>query len=394
MARQLIGKKYKDMPDRYKDRISKEEFQGRRSAQKRAAAVAKANELTRGGTRYGDLEREDRRDLRKSGITRADYREQRDLANRDIYDVENLEDIDLRMDGAGGAVGRGSKNVFGRGRNTLDAGDDKYGRSKARFSKKNMLAAARARDEEGNKRFTKEEIIDFAENTVTRDFGEGTGGYGNAAQRLLDKWKGGIIESERENPSRPVEETPQDTDTPSNPGPPGTAPGIDELPSIIESDFPTNQIASASGDVENTLIGSPVYGDYIGGHNIVQNDYGAAMGDPGGSAMGLSQAYIKQMEDNFNEYSGPSQGMKITAMRNQMADEKGTSQLFNDAYTFAGKTRNDFYNQGALYEANAYGPPSQRVGYNWEMNYGEPFDGMSEGEKESIDYLKDLASAS
>ena len=394
MARQLIGKKYKDMPDRYKDRISKEEFQGRRSAQSRAATVAKANELTRGGTRYGDLERADRRDIRKSGITKADYREQRDLANRDIYDVENLEDIDLRMDGAGGAVGRGSKNVFGRGRNTLDAGDDKYGRSKARFSKKNMLAAARARDEEGNKRFTKEEIIDFAENTVTRDFGEGTGGYGGAAQKLLDKWKGGIIESERENPSRPVEETPQDTDTPSNPGPPGTAPGIDELPSIIESDFPTNQIASASGDVENTLIGSPVYGDYIGGHNIVQNDYGAAMGDPGGSAMGLSQAYIKQMEDNFNEYSGPSQGMKITAMRNQMADEKGTSQLFNDAYTFAGKTRNDFYNQGALYEANAYGPPSQRVGYNWEMNYGEPFDGMSEGEKESIDYLKDLASAS
>ena len=392
MARQLIGKKYKDMPDRYKDRISKEEFQGRRSAQSRAATIAKANELTRGGTRYKDLERADRRDIRKSGITKADYREQRDLANRDIYDVENLEDIDLRMGGAGGAVGRGSKNVFGRGRNTLDAGDDKYGRSKARFSKKNMLAAARARDEEGNKRFTKEEIIDFAENTVTRDFGEGTGGYGGAAQRLLDKWKGGIIESERENPSRPVEETPQDTDTPSNPGPPGTAPGIDELPPIIESDFPTNQIAS-QGDVEQTLIGSDVYGDLIG-NQIIQKNYGAGIGDPNESAMGLSQAYIDSMEDNFNEYSGPSQGMKITAMRNQMADEKGTSDLFNNLYTFAGKTTNDFYNRGDVYESYAYGPPSRRVGYNWEMNYGEPFDGMSEGEKESIDYLKDLASAS
>lgn len=394
MARQLIGKKYTDMPEKYQNRISKDEFKARRSAQRRASKIAKANELTRGGTRYRDLERADRRDIREAGISKADYRKQRDLANTNIYDVENLEDIDLRMSGAGGATGRGSKRVWDadgkRARpGTLDASDDIYGRGKARFSRKDALDADKMLDEEGNKKWSREEIIDFMENTVTRDFGEGIGGYGGAAQRLVDKWKGAIAEAERENPSRPVEETPQDPDTPSNPSPPGTAPGVDEVPPITDSVFPTNQIASitdspiTTGDIDGI-------GHHIG-HNIVQKNYGGGMGGPAASAMGLSQAYIDNMEDNWNEYSGPGYGMKITGMRNQMADEKGTSDLFNDLYSFAGKTTNDFYNKGDVYESYAYGPPSRRVGYNWDMNYGEPFDGMSEGEKESLEYLEDLA---
>ena len=120
MKAQLLGVEYEDMPQEYRDKISKEIFEARQAGQRMAGD--KVIEL--GLDPYKQAE----------------------------YNVKNLDNFDFASFGAGGAVGRGSS-----GFDNDDREDDVYGKGRGRFSRQDAKGLYRA----GN--FTAQELYDYGE---------------------------------------------------------------------------------------------------------------------------------------------------------------------------------------------------------------------------------------
>ena len=160
--RQLGGKEYEDMGDRYRNRISEDEFNSRQESQ-RMAGKALAGGKTADEMRKG------------------------------AYDVENLADFDLRATGAGGVYDR---------RGYYDGGDDdsstnKLGKGAARLSSGDIRGLKRAGA-------TKEELVAYGQQIAD---GEIDGKVGGRAQKLLDKYTSELTNTETET------ETPAETET-------------------------------------------------------------------------------------------------------------------------------------------------------------------------------------
>lgn len=380
MARQLVGKKYKDMPQRYRDRVSKNEFQGRRKAQRMAGDVMETRQDVAQG--YGQLSPEKQEEYG----SRQEFRKARREFNKENpYAVDKLEDFDLRAIGAGGAFGRGAKGL-----DTVETADDKFGRGKARLSREDLLGL----QEQGG--FGKQELIDYAEKQVTRDFGEGTGGYGGKAAGLLEKWKTEIMNAEAAN------------ETDVNPKPPGTKPGVDEIPDDASdggdiADAPSIIRSPGAGagmnitDSFNPSMGDT--GDFINTGSIVGrvntgvinrvNIFGDSMGDgdtnPYGSALAKSEAYKQAGEDTFDDVSGRDYALTTSAMFDQRATENNPVDymyLLNTAMRYPG----DLMATSNLLGMKLYGEQSKRATGNVPFIMPkDPFE-----DQQTIDDLRDI----
>ena len=357
MARQLVGKKYNDMSQGYRDRVSQDEFRGRRKAQRMAGnRMDTRKDIVQG---YGQLSPERQEEYG----SRQQFRDARkEFKNENPYAVDKLEDFDLRATGAGGARGPGAKGL-----DTTRTADDKLGRGKARLSKQDLLRL----QEKGG--FGKEELIDFAETKVTRDFGEGTGGYGGAAAGLLEKWKTEIMNAEAAENSN------------INPEPPGTKPGVDEIPddtndggNIADApSIPVGGIGNIIGDTGDiTLQDSTNFGTIntgtINDVRVFGDSMGAGGTNPYGSALAQSEAYKQAGEDTFNDVSGLNEGMRITGAFQQMREMNkpiNYTDLLNKSHEFT----SFFGNLATGYDAMLYGPQRDRASTVDFVMAEEPF---------------------
>ncbi len=185
MAKNLVGNNYADMSDKYKSKNTKQEFKDARREQrmagealeadtpvaaeasesvKDAAAKSKDGQYQKGQQYYSGGE------LTDMGAPNKDYPGQ----DNNPYTVKKIENFDLAAGGAGAK----------KGTNRLSAQDMKR------------------MNEQGG--FSKQEIVDYAEN---HDFGDGPGASGGKAQALLGKYKDSIKAKKAEGEvSEPVVE--------------------------------------------------------------------------------------------------------------------------------------------------------------------------------------------
>jgi len=120
MARNLVGMKYKDMPQKYRDNNTREDFKNARQAQKQAAkekaqaATAKANQATKDRREIKRQTAEDKNitnegkfgyGVKKSDMTAEDQKTF-DTAGQVIYGVEDINDYDFAMGGIGSLKGK------------------------------------------------------------------------------------------------------------------------------------------------------------------------------------------------------------------------------------------------------------------------------------------------
>lgn len=172
--KQLEGKEYGDMSEKYQGRVSEEEFNKRQDSQRMAG------EALAGGKTAKDM-------------------------RKDAYNVENLEDFDLRATGAGGVF---SKRYYDGGDD--DGSTNKLGRGGARLSSGDVRGLVRA----GN---DKQALLDYA---AKIESGEIEGKIGKRAETLLAKYKDELTntplpEEETTPTPTPTPETEEETTTPT-----------------------------------------------------------------------------------------------------------------------------------------------------------------------------------
>ena len=227
MAKQLYGKNYADMSDKYKSNHTKQEFKEARREQraagqrlypdqefsgktetpskggppsppnkkgsrkagealeadtpvaaeaaesvKEAAVKAKGGKYQKGQQHYANGK------LVDTGAPNKDYPGQ----DNNPYTVKKIENFDLAAGGAGAK----------KGTNRLSAQDMK-----------------RLREQGG---FSRQEIVDYAEN---HDFGDGPGASGGKAQALLSKYKDAIKANQKKETPKAEEVTPKPEVTPA-----------------------------------------------------------------------------------------------------------------------------------------------------------------------------------
>lgn len=196
MAKNLVGKNYADMSDKYKSKYSKKEFKEARREQRMAGealeadtpVAAEASESvkdaaakSKGGQYQKGQQHYSKGELVDTGAPNKDYPGQ----DSNPYTVKKIENFDLAAGGAGAS----------KGTNRLSAQDMK-----------------RLHEQGG---FSKQEIVDYAEN---HDFGDGPGASGGKAQALLGKYKDAIKANQKEEKAPkqdPVIPKPEVTPKPS-----------------------------------------------------------------------------------------------------------------------------------------------------------------------------------
>ena len=193
---------------------------------KKAAAKGKSGKYKSGQQHYSEGE------LVDTGAPNKDYPGK----DNNPYTVKKIENFDLAAGGAGAK----------KGTERLSAQDIK-----------------RLRKQGG---FTRQEIVDYAEN---QDFGDGPGASGGKAQALLGKYKDAIKRNqEKEETSAPVQEaptpevttqpapTPTATPTPTpTPTSTATAPNV-ETGAVANTNSQTGGMVSVDGDNSGTIDNS------------------------------------------------------------------------------------------------------------------------------------------
>ena len=194
MAKNLVGKNYADMSDKYRSNNSKQEFKSARREQRMAGealeadtpVAAEASESVKDAAAKNKSKDEYQKgqqhyskgELVDTGAPNKDYPGQ----DNNPYTVKKIENFDLTAGGAG------SK----KGTERLSAQD------------------LRRMKEQGG--FSRQEIVDYAEN---HDFGDGPGASGGKAQALLGKYKDAIKAKQNEETApEPVTPKPEVTPAP------------------------------------------------------------------------------------------------------------------------------------------------------------------------------------
>lgn len=311
----LVGMKYMDMPEDYRDEYSKEDFKRERRAEKRGMlrdAIAEPAASRMAGDRVFELVKgeEFKKDDREGLLGSIDEMKGLQEAGGEI-DEQQLKEYEAKL-------GRFDRRAAAQAEfdGTLDSYNfDSHGKTKD-------LAGLYDIEYLASRGFDAQEIKDAIASKGVRTSKKG--------QLLLDKYTKGIIES----------------DTPAN----TPSPEMEVAPELV-----------TSGEM-SPIVGNNTIGD--GGMNYgvmnsgVINDirnYGGGYSQ-GENNTGLAQAYIDQMEENWNDYSGPRYGAMITDSRVKMADKNNPINTAG-LYANIGLLGQNMYDKGLIGKAQMYGDP-------------------------------------
>lgn len=311
----LVGMKYMDMPEDYRDEYSKADFKRERRAEKRGMlrdAIAEPAASRMAGDRVFELVKgeEFKKDDREGLLGSIDEMKGLQEAGGEI-DEQQLKEYEAKL-------GRFDRRAAAQAEfdGTLDSYNfDSHGKTKD-------LAGLYDIEYLASRGFDAQEIKDAIASKGVRTSKKG--------QLLLDKYTKGLIES----------------DTPAN----TTSPEMEVAPELV-----------TSGEM-SPIVGNNTIGD--GGMNYgvmnsgVINDirnYGGGYSQ-GENNTGLAQAYIDQMEENWNDYSGPRYGAMITDSRVKMADKNNPINTAG-LYANIGLLGQNMYDKGLIGKAQMYGDP-------------------------------------
>ena len=251
MAKNLVGKNYADMSDKYRSKNTKQEFKDARREQRMAgdaleadtSVAAEASESVKdaaskakGGSYQSGQQHYSGGELVDTGAPSQSY----PADDNNPYTNANIADFDLSAGGAGAK----------KGTERLSAQDIK-----------------RLREQGG---FSRQQIVDYAEN---HDFGDGPGASGGKAQALLSKYKDAIAanKGKKKEDAEPVSETPatptptpvaQETEGSAAIGDNSNASGPQQAETAIGGGTQQTQIAGDNNTVTNnqTIDNSRSYG--------------------------------------------------------------------------------------------------------------------------------------
>ena len=238
MAKNLVGKNYADMSDKYRNKNTKQEFKDARREQRMAGdaleadtpvaaeaseSVKEAASKAKGGIYQSGQQHYSGGELVDTGAPSQSY----PADDNNPYTNANIADFDLSAGGAGAK----------KGTERLSAQDIKRLREQGGFSRK--------------------EIVEYAEN---HDFGDGPGASGGKAQALLSKYKDAIAanKGKKEEDAEPVSETPptptpvaQETEGSAAIGDNSNASGPQQADTAIGGGTQQTQIAGDNNTVTN-----------------------------------------------------------------------------------------------------------------------------------------------
>lgn len=238
MAKNLVGKNYADMSDKYRNKNTKQEFKDARREQRMAGdaleadtpvaaeaseSVKEAASKAKGGIYQSGQQHYSGGELVDTGAPSQSY----PADDNNPYTNKNIADFDLSAGGAGAK----------KGTERLSAQDIKRLREQGGFSRK--------------------EIVEYAEN---HDFGDGPGASGGKAQALLSKYKDAIAanKGKKEEDAEPVSETPptptpvaQETEGSAAIGDNSNASGPQQADTAIGGGTQQTQIAGDNNTVTN-----------------------------------------------------------------------------------------------------------------------------------------------
>jgi len=192
--------------------------------------------------------------------SKQEYNEQKSGLTAN-YDVENLSDFDLAGGGAGAQ--RGEKRLSAKDLRGLEA--------------------------TGN--FTKEELVNYADN-VSQSFKDNDKGYGNKAQKLLDKYKAELTPTQPAPTPTPEPEptpTPQPTPTPT-PTP---------TPAPITQPTPT-----PGNDINSTVVGDNNTTEISQDNSIKNVNNNDNLDKQPGNSQEFLNEKITEIKTNENQNSG------------------------------------------------------------------------------------------
>ena len=318
----LVGMKYMDMPEDYRDEYSKADFKRERRDEKRRMlrdAIAEPAASRMAGDRVFELVKgeEFKKDDREGLLGSIDEMKGLQEAGGEI-DEQQLEELQAKLGRFDRRAAAQEEFVPGK----IDTYNfDSFGKTKD-------LAGLYDIEYLASRGFDAQQIKDAIASKGVRTSKKG--------QLLLDKYTKGLIDSD----------TPVDSDTPAN----TPSPEMEVAPELI-----------TSGDM-SPIVGNNTIGD--GGMNYgvmnsgVINDirnYGGGYSQ-GENNTGLAQAYIDQMEENWNDYSGPRYGAMITDSRVKMADRNNPINTAG-LYANIGLLGQNMYDKGLIGKAQMYGDP-------------------------------------
>lgn len=253
MAKNLVGKNYANMSDKYRSKNTKQEFKDARREQRMAGDALEANtsvaaeasesvkdaaSKAKGGSYQSGQQHYSGGELVDTGAPSQSY----PADDNNPYTNANIADFDLSAGGAGAKKGT------------------------ARLSAQDIK---RLKEQGG---FSRQQIVDYAEN---HDFGDGPGASGGKAQALLGKYKDSIkAKQKEEKASEPVvtpEVTPEPVEDTMTRG--GGMMGDDNYYAPQEQKQETEVVASgdnsnaAGGQQVNTAPGGGAISNQVAGDN-------------------------------------------------------------------------------------------------------------------------------
>lgn len=345
MSKNLLGVKYKNMPEKYRNRNSREEFRDQRRSQRQAAkdqAIDGPRAERMAGEEVfkliGGESFQPTRDRKANIDRRIERTQQRQEAGKSIneerlqkrlakqkrlaeqisaqneFDGSDIDTYNFESFGGSGAGLRDVERLGKAGFSAKDIADEIDERGISRTERVNRLFAKYLDDNKP------ENIIDPVDTT----------------EEVSDE--GSAFE-----PPTTISVNP----TPVGP-PPGTGFGGGGNPTIA-----TGVIGGDTGDV--TLTDSNNYGTINTGIiNDIRN-YGGGY-SAGSNNTGTAQAYVDLMQENWEKYSGDKYGMYITDARTQMADKlRGINS--EGIYGSMGQFAGNMYDRGLITAAGLYGDP-------------------------------------
>ena len=317
----LVGMKYMDMPEDYRDEYSKADFKRDRRDEKRGMlrdAIAEPAASRMAGDRVFELVKgeEFKKDDREGLLGSIDEMKGLQEAGGEI-DEQQLEELQAKL-------GRFDRRAAAQAEfdGTLDSYNfDSHGKTKD-------LAGLYDIEYLASRGFDAQEIKDAIASKGVRTSKKG--------QLLLDKYTKGLIDSD----------TPVDSDTPAN----TPSPEMEVAPELVTS-------GEMSPIVGNNTIGDGGMNYGVMNSGIINDirNYGGGYSQ-GENNTGLSQAYIDSMEENLQRYSGPRYGAMITDSRTRMAD---ANNPINTAglYGSLGLMSQNMYDKGEIRKGLMYGDP-------------------------------------
>lgn len=338
-----MGKKYKEMPEAYRERNTRQDFRTNRKIQRSKAKNAALEGETAprmAGDKVFDLVRGESFDYTKNREARLDDK----IANMRGRKKEGMEINQEKLDS------RIAKREKVRDRRALqeqfDGSMESYnygsfgGKNAGLKDVESLLSAG----------FTGKEIAADIEKRGLKSSGR--------VEALFNKY----LNENMNGAPRPIQDPAPDLDELDEAYPaPGSEINVNPTPVITPGgsggtgspSIATGVIGGNTGDVG--LTNSSNYGTINTGI-INDNDVYGGGYTAGSNNTGLTQAYIDQMQENWEDYSGPGYGMYVTDRRVDAASKNNpinTDGLYGSMGNFA----QNFYDRGTIASAGLYGDP-------------------------------------